>query len=203
MLPGRAAPLDQSILDCVADPIFVKDREHRLVMMNEAFCRFMGESRANLLGKTGLELVTPAEAAVFVSKDDEVLLTGAESVNEEEATFSDGRALVVVTRKTRYVDERGESFVVGVVRDITERKRAEQERERLVEELRQALLQVRRLEEYLPICSYCKRVQNDENYWSQIETYITQRTGSKWSHKVCPECASKLVQQRNERLRPK
>ncbi|MDL2716241.1 MAG: PAS domain S-box protein [Acidobacteriota bacterium] len=186
--------MDQALLDVVADPIFVKDRHHRLVQMNEAFCRFMGSTREKLLGQTGLELVTPEEAAVFVAKDDEVLQTGRESVSEEEATFGDGRSLVVVTRKTLYVNEKGERFVVGVIRDITERKRADKERERLVEDLRKALAEVRTLQEYLPICSYCRKVRDDKNYWTQIEIYVTEHTGSMFSHGICPECYAKVVQ---------
>jgi PAS domain S-box-containing protein len=185
--------LDQTLLDCIADPIFVKDQDHRLVQMNEAFCRFMGSTREKLLGQTGLELVTPEEAAVFVAKDDEVLNTGQESVSEEDATFADGRSLVVVTRKTLYVNEKGERFVVGVVRDITERKRAAEERERLVEELRSALAEVRTLQQYLPMCSYCRKVRDDRNYWTQIENYITEHTGSMFSHGICPECYAKVV----------
>ncbi|MEO8586024.1 MAG: PAS domain S-box protein [Acidobacteriota bacterium] len=186
--------MDQALLDVVADPIFVKDRHHRLVHMNEAFCRFMGSSREKLLGQTGLELVNPEEAAVWVAKDDEVLATGKESVSEEAATFADGRSVVVVTRKTLYVDDKGERFIVAVVRDITERKRAAEEREKLVEELRTALAEVRTLQEYLPICSYCRKVRDDKNYWTQIENYVTEHTGSMFSHGICPECYAKVVQ---------
>lgn len=162
--------------------------------MNEAFCRFMGSSREKLLGQTGLELVNPEEAAVWVAKDDEVLATGKESVSEEAATFADGRSVVVVTRKTLYVDDKGERFIVAVVRDITERKRAAEEREKLVEELRTALAEVRTLQEYLPICSYCRKVRDDKNYWTQIENYVTEHTGSMFSHGICPECYAKVVQ---------
>jgi PAS domain S-box-containing protein len=193
--------LDQALLDCVADPIFVKDRDHRLMQMNEAFCRFMGSTREKLVGQTGLELVNPEEAAVWVAKDDEVLETGRESVSEEAATFGDGRSLVVVTRKTLYVNESGERFIVAVVRDITERKRADKERERLVGELRAALAEVRTLQQYLPICSYCRKVRDDKNYWTQIENYVTEHTGSMFSHGICPECYAKVVQPEIDALR--
>ena len=138
--------MEKRILDLVPDPIFIKDRGHRLVLVNDAFCRFMGASREQLLGHTGLDLVTPEEAAVFRAKDDAVIRTGLESVNEEEASFEDGRVRIVETRKSLYVNDDGERFVVGVIRDITERKRAETERDRLVEELRSALAEVRALQ---------------------------------------------------------
>lgn len=53
--------------------------------------------------------------------------------------------------------------------------------------------QVRQLEEMLPICSYCKKIRDDQNYWQQIEGYISERTGSDFSHSVCPDCYRKVV----------
>jgi DNA-binding response OmpR family regulator len=48
--------------------------------------------------------------------------------------------------------------------------------------------QVQQLESFIPICSHCKRVRDDKNYWNQIENYINTRTGSTFSHGVCPDC---------------
>lgn len=48
--------------------------------------------------------------------------------------------------------------------------------------------QVRQLETFLPICGYCKKVRDDQNYWRQIESYINERTGTDFSHSVCPDC---------------
>jgi hypothetical protein len=76
----------------------------------------------------------------------------------------------------------------GAFQDITQRKMAEVEREKLIEELQNALLEVRTLREFLPICSYCKKVRDDENYWSQIESYLSKHTSTKFSHGICPEC---------------
>ena len=52
---------------------------------------------------------------------------------------------------------------------------------------------VRQLEQLLPICSYCKKVRDDHNYWQQIENYIKERTGSEFSHSVCPDCYQRIV----------
>jgi sigma-B regulation protein RsbU (phosphoserine phosphatase) len=52
---------------------------------------------------------------------------------------------------------------------------------------------VRQLEQLLPICSYCKKVRDDHNYWQQIENYIKDRTGSEFSHSVCPDCYQRIV----------
>lgn len=47
---------------------------------------------------------------------------------------------------------------------------------------------IQRLESFIPICSYCKKVRDDHNYWQRIESYINERTGSEFSHSVCPDC---------------
>jgi phosphoserine phosphatase RsbU/P len=53
--------------------------------------------------------------------------------------------------------------------------------------------QVRQLEEMLPICSYCKKIRDDQNYWQQLEGYISVRTGTDFSHSVCPDCYQRVV----------
>jgi len=55
-------------------------------------------------------------------------------------------------------------------------------------ELEEALAKVNELEGLLPICSYCKKVRDDGNYWHQVEAYIGERSGARFSHGVCPDC---------------
>jgi PAS domain S-box-containing protein len=78
--------------------------------------------------------------------------------------------------------------IQGAFQDITARKQVEAEREKLINELQHALAEVRTLREILPICSYCKKVRDDQNYWSKIESYISEHTSTKFSHGICPEC---------------
>ncbi len=59
---------------------------------------------------------------------------------------------------------------------------------RRVKELEEALANVKRLQGLLPICSYCKRVRNDGNYWQQVDMYIAEHTEAKLSHGFCPDC---------------
>jgi len=53
--------------------------------------------------------------------------------------------------------------------------------------------QIQQLESFIPLCSYCKKVRDDKNYWSQIESYINTRTGSQFSHGVCPDCYERVL----------
>lgn len=77
----------------------------------------------------------------------------------------------------------------GITRDITAWKRAQQEREVAIQALTQALTEVKELKGLLPICSACKKIRDDQGYWSQMETYISQHTDATFTHGLCPDCA--------------
>lgn len=57
-----------------------------------------------------------------------------------------------------------------------------------VRELEEAARQINELRDLLPICCYCKKVRDDQNFWHQVENYITHRTGARISHGICPAC---------------
>jgi PAS domain S-box-containing protein len=76
--------------------------------------------------------------------------------------------------------------------EISERKRAEEEREKLIIELQESISKIKILSGLLPICSSCKKIRNDFGYWEQIETYISDHSEADFSHGICPECAQKL-----------
>lgn len=82
--------------------------------------------------------------------------------------------------------------VVGTHTDITERKEAEIENRRLMEQLREALNKIKMLNGLLPICASCKKIRDDKGYWTQIEKYISEHSEATFSHGICPECAKKL-----------
>ncbi|MCD6287823.1 MAG: GAF domain-containing protein [Candidatus Hydrogenedentes bacterium] len=72
------------------------------------------------------------------------------------------------------------------------RKRAEEERERLIEELQDALARIKTLRGLIPICASCKKIRDDKGYWNQIEQYIGEHSDAEFSHSLCPACAKKL-----------
>jgi hypothetical protein len=85
-----------------------------------------------------------------------------------------------------------ERIILLAIEDITERKRAEKERERLIRELQDTLAKVKQLSGMLPICSSCKKIRNDKGYWSQVEVYIRDNSEAEFTHGICPECMKKL-----------
>lgn len=71
-----------------------------------------------------------------------------------------------------------------------------------VRELEDALAQVRQLRDLIPICSYCRRVRDDRDFWQQVESYVTRQTGARFSHGICPECFEKVMKDMNAAAAP-
>ena len=69
-----------------------------------------------------------------------------------------------------------------------------------VKALEEALKHVKQLQGMLPICSYCKKIRNDDNYWEQVEDYVTDHTEAIFSHSVCPECHDTHIKPQLDRL---
>jgi hypothetical protein len=82
--------------------------------------------------------------------------------------------------------------IESIDREITERKQMEKERENLISELQEALATIKTLQGIVPICSYCKKIRDDQGYWNQLEAYISDHSKAEFSHCMCPECAKKL-----------
>jgi len=76
--------------------------------------------------------------------------------------------------------------------DITDRKQAEEERERLITELQSAIEHIKTLRGIIPICASCKKIRDDKGYWQQVEAYVSRHTEAQFSHGVCPDCMKKL-----------
>jgi PAS domain S-box-containing protein len=82
---------------------------------------------------------------------------------------------------------------VASLLDITERKRAEEEREKLILELQEALATIKTLSGVIPICAWCgRKIRDEEGHWVRLEVYITERSEAEFSHGMCPDCAQKL-----------
>ncbi len=109
----------QTVLDSMDDPIFVKDREHVWVAFNEAFCKLLGRSREDLLGKSDPDLFPPEQVTVFWEADDAIFNSGETSENEELLTDEQGVVHTIWTRK--YPVRDGDEIIglVGIISNIT------------------------------------------------------------------------------------
>jgi PAS domain S-box-containing protein len=122
---GESREFLSRIVNSISDPIFVKDRKHHFVLVNDAECVLAGRDRMDILGKTDYEFFPKDQVDIFWEKDELVFETGESNENEEEITDKSGATRTIVTKKTLYTDYTGNKFIVGIIRDITDRKEAE------------------------------------------------------------------------------
>jgi diguanylate cyclase (GGDEF)-like protein/PAS domain S-box-containing protein len=121
----RSKEFLQWLIDTIPDPIFVKDRNHRWVVLNQSYCRFIGYPLEILICRTDYELFPQPEADIFWQQDELVLQTQQQLENEEYFTDAHGITHLISTKRSLHKDAAGNLFLVGAIRDITERKRLE------------------------------------------------------------------------------
>jgi PAS domain S-box-containing protein len=158
--------------------------------LNPAWETTLGFSRAELMARPSIEFVHPDDRERTLAQNREVKTGGHARAFENRYRCQDGTYRWLLWNASPDFDRR---VIYSVARDVTARKQAEAERERLVAQLTAALAEVKALQAYLPICSYCRKVRDDENYWHNVETYITRQTGSQFSHGICPDCYTSVL----------
>jgi PAS domain S-box-containing protein len=153
--------------------------------LNPAWERTLGFTREELMSRPFIEFVHPDDRERTLKQNADVRAGGKALAFENRYLCKDGSY-----RWFRWnaVPDSAEKVIYSVARDITESKRAEEERERLVAELQAALAEVKALRSILPICSYCRKIRDDENYWHTVEDYLSLHTSTLFSHGICPSC---------------
>jgi PAS domain S-box-containing protein len=113
------------LIDSLPDPIFVKDRDHRWLILNKANYEFAGIEEGSLIGQSDYDFFPKEEADIFWEKDEEVFNSGNVNINEEYFTSSDGVEHYIQTIKAMFVGSDGKEYLVGTIRDLSERKKME------------------------------------------------------------------------------
>jgi PAS domain S-box-containing protein len=167
--------------------VFLFDRELRFTLAEGEGLRTVGPPREEIIGRRVDEVFGLEQAHILLPAYRGALAGQASSF---EAVFADRVYQVHVVP----VHGSGEGVELGMVmtQDITERKQAEVERERLIAELRDALASVRTLRGLLPICASCKKIRDDQGYWLQVDDYLRAHVDVSISHGLCHDCAVKL-----------
>ena len=158
--------------------------------LNPAWERTLGFTRQELMSKPFIEFVHPDDRERTLAQNREVRGGGQALSFENRYLCKDGSYRWL---RWNAAPDIGQRVIYSVARDVTESKQADEDRERLVAELRSALAEVKTLQEILPICSYCRKIRDDENYWHTVEGYIAERTSSRFSHSICPNCMATEV----------
>jgi PAS domain S-box-containing protein len=185
----------RAITDSAQDAILMMDPQGRMSYWNPAAERMLGYTRAEALGQNLHELIVPerfhqahhAALPVFRQTGQG---TAMGKTLDLEARRKDGQEISVQLSLSAVQRDDG-WHAVGIIRDITARKRTEAERDRLIQELQEALANVKTLTGLIPICSGCKKIRDDKNYWHQVDHYIQKHSAARFTHGMCPDCVKK------------
>jgi PAS domain S-box-containing protein len=160
---------------------------------NPAFCRNIGYTRGEILGAHISRFAK--ESRSVIRKNLKRLLGGEKLHHEVTNVQKDGSLRYYELHETAVTLPDGSTGILAVSSDITERKVSEQQREKLIEELKQALAHVKTLRGLLPICASCKKIRDGGGYWNNLETYISRHSDASFTHGLCPDCAIKTFEQ--------
>lgn len=153
--------------------------------LNPAWERTLGFSIEELTSRPSIEFVHPDDRERTIARNRIVKAGGTAALFENRYLCADGSFRWLLWNA---VADTERQMIYSAARDITVRKQHEEEREALVHELQTALAEVRALRQILPICSYCRRVRDDADYWQTVEDYFARATKTMFSHGICPSC---------------
>lgn len=185
----------RSLFEDSSDAIYTVSRDGIILDANGAAFALFGYSDTEMPGMSVLLLyASPEERTRF---QEEVEKKGSVKNFEVKLRKKDGTVMeCLYTSSVRRSVPRGE--VIGyhcIIRDITENKRLEKERQQLIEDLKTALDKIKTLRGLIPICASCKKIRDDRGFWKGLEEYIEAHSNAIFSHGLCPECQKLLEEE--------
>lgn len=184
----------------MADIVWTMDLSFQTTYVSPSVEKVLGFTPAERKKQTLEEMLPPesqqrAVAALMEELQREDLGADPERPATIEVQYfrRDGSTLWMENSLKALRDESGALIgMYGSSRDISKRKQAEEERERLIGELQKALVNIKTLRGLIPICSNCKKIRDDKGYWQQVEVFVRDHSEAEFSHGICPECMKKL-----------
>ncbi|MGE3276817.1 MAG: PAS domain S-box protein [Vicinamibacterales bacterium] len=190
-MPQSPRDIDERFFTLSIDMLCIADFNGYFIRLNPAWETTLGHTLDELKARPMFEFVHPDDRERTRSQNRDVRAGGHASGFENRYRCRDGSYRWLLWNSRADAERQ---VIYAVARDITGRKQAEADREALLVELRQALAEVKTLRAILPICSYCKRIRNDDNYWQSVETYLAHHTDAQFTHGICPTCYTTVVE---------
>ena len=180
------------LLELAHDAILVSDSDAIIRYWNSGAEKTYGWTKEEAVGKKSHDLL---QTQFPISRESIIAATLAAGQWEGELRHitRNGMPIVVASRwGVRRNCDVGLLGFLEINRDITKRIRLQEEQEKLILDLNEALANIKTLTGLLPTCTSCKRIRDSENNWEQMESYIQKHSEAKFSHGLCPDCAKKL-----------
>lgn len=195
----RELRIKDYIIESASSVIATADLDGKMAYVNPIFLKIWGfQDVTEVIGKHFQEfwLVKDRLDEIIHALENEGVWS-----SEIQAKKKDGAVFDVQVYAAMVFDKGGKPVcLMSSSVDITDRKNAEKEKEKLIKKLQDALNQIQTLEGILPICSYCKKIKDDKGYWEQFETYIHKHSHADFSHGICPLCMKKHYPKEYEEL---
>ena len=195
----RAERLLDATLRSIADAVIVTDAQGRITFMNPVAEALTGGDANDAVGRelgAFFQGSEPLRSQAGPNPGLAVLQSGEVTAPQKDQTLvaRDGTLRPIDGSCAPIRDEAGQTVgSILVFRDVSERKKHEAEREKMIAELQQALANVRTLRGLLPICAWCKQIRDDDGYWQSVEAYVQAHSDAEFTHGICPECYQKQV----------
>jgi PAS domain S-box-containing protein len=155
-------------------------------LVSPAWSRKLGYTVKELMTRSFIDLVHHDDRDA-TSAEFQKLRIGAASMSfENRLCHKDGTYRWFLWNAIAYF---AEEVIYATARDITSMKKQAEEREKMVHELQEAVMNVKALKGLLPICATCRKVRDDQGYWEQLEAYIEKHSDAEFTHGLCPSCA--------------
>lgn len=180
---GRA--IEERFFELSIDMLCVLGFDGYFRRLSPAWERTLGFTTDELKERPFLEFVHPEDRERTLNQNRQVRGGGQALSFENRYLCKDGGFRWLRWNAT---PDAAQQVIYSIARDVTASKEAEAERERLVAELQSALAEIKVLREIIPICSYCRKVRDDDDYWLSVESYVSRHTNTRFSHGVCPDC---------------
>jgi len=180
------------IFDGATDGILLADSEKRtFILGNKAICGMLGYSLEELKELSVMDIHPKEDLPYVLAQFEKQARREIKLAKDLPVKRKDG-SVFYADINTAPIKMSGKICLMGIFRDITERKQAEEERKKLISDLQAALAEIKTLSGIIPICAKCKKIRDDKGYWKQVEVYIQDHTEAEFSHGLCPECAAKM-----------
>lgn len=182
-----------AIVDSTGEAIFSQNMDDVITTWNSGARELFGYTAEETIGQSAYLIVPDA----LKSATREVLagLSRGEAVEPFETMRVRKDGLKIDVYLAISPIRRLDGQLVGassIAYDITERKRIESERTKMIEQLNDTLSKVKTLSGLLPICASCKKIRDDRGYWQKLETFVHEHSNAEFSHSICPDCMERM-----------
>jgi len=176
----------RSLSDAAFEGIVITDNDN-IIEANTTLCHMFGYLQKEIIGMSTTCLIVPEDHDIIKNR----ILSDSEKTDKLTALRKDNSTFSVEVQSKSFL-YKGHKARVTAVRDITDQKKAEKEKEILIGKLQNALKEIKSLKGIVPICSSCKKIRDDKGYWNLLEIYLEKHSDASFSHGICPECTDKL-----------